>query len=233
MPAGYNEVVMAAGVRRIPLDRRVCVVRERRIDLRPERGAVVGPLVGLVVGVGLFVAVGLWANDLPTWALLAMVLPGLVVAPFSAMGLVYSLVGAAVVIEAEKQSVRFQQGLLGLGLGTAELVPFWKIDRFELEDFQAGDEEGRGLRPPVGIRGWEIVLVKGSGKRLWVAQVLTANAPDLVDEAFARAYEAAEAMAALTGRPLAVTAAVEEEVPGEREGEQPGEAPGRREPATG
>lgn len=224
---------MAAGVRRIPLDRRVCVIREGRIDLRPERGAVVGPLIGLVVGVGLFVAVGLLANDLPAWALLAMLLPGLIVAPFSAMGLVYSLVGAAVVIEAPKQSVRFQQGLLGLGLGTVELVPFWKIDRFELEDFETGDEGGRGPRPPVGIRGWEIVLVKGSGKRLWVAQVLTANAPDLVDEAFARAYEAAEAMASLTGRPLAVTAAVEEEAPGEREGEKPGEASGQREPAPG
>lgn len=224
---------MAAGVRRIPLDRRVCVVRQGRIDLRPERGAIVGPLVGLVVGVALFAAVALWANDLPAWALLAMLLPGLVIAPFSAMGLVYSLVGAAVVIEAAKQSVRFQQGLLGLGLGTAELVPFWKIDRFELEDFETGDEEAPGPRPPVGIRGWDIVLVKSSGKRLWVAQVLTANAPDLVDEAFARAYEAAQAMASLTGRPLVVTAAVEEEAPAEREGETPEEAPGRREPAAG
>lgn len=181
------------------------MVREGRIDLRPERSAIVGPIIGLTVGVGLFVAVGLLANRLPALLLFAMLLPGLIIAPFSAMGLVYSLVGASVVIEAAKQSVRFQQGLLGLGLGTAELVPFWKIDRFELEDFEDVDEVGG----PSGIRGWDIVLVKTSGKRLWVAQVLTASAPDLIDEGFSRALEAAEAMAGLTGRPLVVTAAVE------------------------
>lgn len=220
---------MTGNTRRIPLDRRVCVVRQGRIDLRPERSAIVGPLIGLAVGVGLFVAVGLLANRLPALLLFAMLLPGLVIAPFSAMGLVYSLAGASVVIEAAKGSVRFQQGLLGLGLGTAELVPFWKIERFELEDFE--DVSGGGT--PAGIRGWDIVLVKTSGKRLWVAQVLTAGAPDLIDEGFSRAREAAEAMAALTGRPLAITAAVEEapEPQGEAgaaEGSSPGPAEATR-----
>jgi hypothetical protein len=204
-------VPSGSAVRRIPLDRRVCVIREGRIDLRPERGAIVGPLIGLVIGAGLFVAIGLFANDLPALALMAMLIPGIIIAPFSAMGLVYSLVGASVVIEAAKQSVRFQQGLLGLGIGTAELVPFWKVDRFELEDFETGEESRAGPRTPVDIRGWDIILVKQSGKRLWVAQVLTASAPDLVDEAFARAHEAAEVMAAMTGHPLVITAALEEE----------------------
>jgi len=216
-------------VRRIPLDRRVCVVREGRIDLRPERSAVVGPIIGLAVGIGLFVTVALLANRLPALLLFAMLLPGLIIAPFSAMGLVYSLVGASVVIEAAKQSVRFQQGLLGLGLGTAELVPFWKIDRFELEDFE--DVAGGG---PGAIRGWDIVLVKTSGKRLWVAQVLTAGAPDLVDEGFSRAQEAAQAMAGLTGRPLVITAAVEEvPEPGAEAAAAEGGASGPAEAAQG
>ena len=34
--------------KRIPLDRRVLVVREHRIDLRPERAAVIFPLIGLL-----------------------------------------------------------------------------------------------------------------------------------------------------------------------------------------
>ena len=32
-------------IKRIPLDRRVLIVREQRIDLRPERGAVLFPLI--------------------------------------------------------------------------------------------------------------------------------------------------------------------------------------------
>ena len=45
---------MAAALKRIPLDRRVLVVREERIDLRPERGAVLFPLAGLLISSGLF-----------------------------------------------------------------------------------------------------------------------------------------------------------------------------------
>src|SRR3990172_4693252 len=38
---------MSTETKRIALDRRVCVVREGRIDVRPERGAILGPLLGL------------------------------------------------------------------------------------------------------------------------------------------------------------------------------------------
>ena len=103
---------------RIPLDRRVLVVREERIDLRPERAAVLFPLVGLLISFGLFAIVALFADDLSVTALALILMPGLLLAPFSAMGLVYSVIGASVVIETKKQSVRFQQGVLGLGIGT-------------------------------------------------------------------------------------------------------------------
>jgi len=89
---------MSEDVRRIPLDRRVCVVRQSRIDLRPERGALVWPLIGLAIGLALFAAVALFANDLSATALAAMLIPGVIIAPFSAMGLIYSIIGAAVVI---------------------------------------------------------------------------------------------------------------------------------------
>ncbi len=202
---------MTAEVKRIPLDRRVCVVREDRIDLRPERGAVIGPLLGLAVSIGLFVAIALFANDLPVGVLAAMLIPGVILAPFSAMGLVYSLIGAAVVVEKAKQSVRFQQGVLGLGLGTAELVPFWKVERIEVEDMQMGEVTPRGPPPPLDLRGWDVVLVKTSGKRLYIAQVLAANTPDLIDEGFGRALDAAEAIAGMAGRPMVITAATEDE----------------------
>jgi len=200
-----------ADSRRIALDRRVCVVAPGRIDVRPERGAILGPLIGLAVSVGLLVAVASFANSLPVEALAAMLIPGVIIAPFSAMGLVYSLIGAHVVIDARKQSARFQQGVMGLGLGTVELAPFWKIDRIELEDLDLGEVVPRGPPPPLDLRGWEIVLVKASGKRLSIGQVIAANTPDLIDEGFGRALDAAEAMAALVGKPMVITAAVEEE----------------------
>ncbi len=209
---------MPEALKRIALDRRVCVVREDRIDLRPERSALAIPLAGIAFSLGLFAAIALFAETLSTTALTLMLIPGVIVFPLSGMGLVYSLVGSHVVIEAKKQSVRFHQGLLGLGLGTVELVPFWKVDRIELEDFPLGEVGPRGPRPPLDLRAWDIVLVKVSGKRLSMGQVVAANVGDLIDEGFGRALDAAEAIAGFVGRPLVITAAVEApEPPGEGE----------------
>ncbi len=208
---------MAAASKRIALDRRVCVVREDRIDVRPERGALVGPLIGIAVSLGLFAAIALFASNLSTTVLALMLVPGVILFPLSGMGLVYSLVGAHMVIEAKKRSARFQQGVLGLGLGTVELAPFWKIDHIEVEDFPLGEVDPRGPPPPLDLRAWEVVLVKTSGKRLSIGQVVAANVGDLIDEGFGRAMDAAEAIAALVGKPVVVTAAVEEASP-EQEG---------------
>ncbi len=229
---------MSQEAKRIPLDRRVCVVRACRIDLRPERGAIVGPLIGLGIGASLFGAIVLFANGLPIVVLVLMLLAAVIIAPFSAMGLLYSLIGAAVVIETKKLSVRFQQGVLGLGLGTYELVPFWKIDRIEVADFPLGDVTPSGLRPPLDLRAWEIVLVKVSGKRLPIGQVISANNDDLIDEGFGRALDAAEAISSMVDKPMVITAAVEEqEATPESEAEAAAEGvpddAGHVEPASG
>lgn len=200
-----------AALKRIPLDRRVLVVREDRIDLRPERGAIIFPLIGLLISIALFAAVALFAESLSVTALALMLIPGLLIAPLSAMGLVYSVIGASVVVEAKKKSLRFQQGVLGLGIGTVELVPFWKISHFEIEDFPLGEAAIAGPRPPLDLRAWDIVLVKQSGKRLSIAQVISPNTPDLIDEAFGRALDAAEAIADMTGSRVEITAALEPE----------------------
>ena len=81
---------------------------------------------------------GSWAGQ--AIARLGILVPGqisLTLVLGAAMGLVYSVIGAAVVVEKAKESVRFQQGVLGLGIGTMELVPFWKIDlraRWKIEN---------------------------------------------------------------------------------------------------
>src|SRR6266851_6217258 len=202
---------MSEAVKRIPLDRRVLVVREQRIDLRPERGAVLFPLIGLAIALTLFGIVVLLANSLPAGLLLLILIPGLVLAPFSGMGLVYSMIGASVVVEKKKHSVRFQQGVLGLGIGTMELVPFWKIEHIAVEDFALGDMTPNGPPPILDLRAWDIVLVKKSGKRLSVGQVVAANSPDLIDEGFGRALDAAEAIATMSESTVVITAAVEPE----------------------
>ncbi len=201
---------MSSESARIPLDRRVCVVREGRIDVRPERGALAGPAVGLAIAVSLFVSVALFSSQLSAVVLAAMLVPGLILGPFSAMALVYSLVGAHVVIDARKQSAAFQQGVLGLGLGTTELVPFWKIERLEVQDLSLGDTAPKGPPPPLDLRAWDVVLIKTSGKVLSIGQVIAANTPDLIDEGFDRALDAAEAIGRLVEKPVVITAAVEE-----------------------
>lgn len=236
MEAGrYNECV-SEEVRRIPLDRRVIVVRPERIDLRPERGAVVFPLAGLLIGLSLFAGVVLFASDLSAAVLMLMLVPGIIIAPLSAMGLVYSIVGAAMVVEKKKQSVRFQQGVLGLGIGTMELVPFWKIDRIEVEDFDLGEVSLGTPRPPLDFRAWDIVLVKKSGKRISIGQTISGNSPDLIDEGFDRALDAAEAIAEMTGGELVITAEVEPQAePASEEAAEPAaeQAPGRRKATAG
>jgi len=202
------EDAMSTEVKRIPLDRRVCVVREGRIDIRPERAAVVGPLIGLIIAGILFALIVMFANSLSVYVLAPMLLGAVILAPFSAMGFVYSLIGAAVVIEKAKQSVRFHQGVLGLGLGTVELVPFWKVGHIEVEDWDMG-EVSIGPRAPFELRAWDIVLVKASGKRLPIAQVMAPANNDLIDEAWDRAIDAAEAIAAMVGKPVVITAEVE------------------------
>src|SRR5437870_13096776 len=115
-----------------------------------------------------------------------MLIAGLLLAPLSAMGVIYSIIGAAVVVERQKQSVRFQQGVLGLGLGTVELVPFWKNERIEVDDFALGDAPSHLPRPAFDLRAWDIVLVKTSGTRLHIGQVITANREDPHDQGFNR-----------------------------------------------
>lgn len=182
----------------IDLHRRVCVIDADRIDIRPARSAAVAPLIGFLIGVFAFVAVLFWLEELPF--LLALVLMGLaiVIVPFSGMGFVYSVYGANVVVDRRKQSVVWQQGFLGMGVGTEELAPFWKIERLELEETSRDRQEGG----PQDFAQYDITLVKVSGKRMPIGQVTVPRY--LAGEGLARAREAAEAVAQMVEKPLVV-----------------------------
>jgi hypothetical protein len=93
----------------------------------------------------------------------------LVLVPFSVIALVSAIGGADVVIDAKKGSATWQQGYLGMGIGTKELVPFAKIDHLEVT--VEGDQPDRWHEEVDDLRQFAIVLVKKSGKRLTCAQV--------------------------------------------------------------
>ena len=182
----------------IDLHRRVCVVTPDHIDIRPARSAAVLPLLGLLLGVFAAVAAVLWLQQLPFWLALLLLGSAILLVPFSGMGFVYSVYGANVIIDRQKQSAVWQQGLLGMGVGTEELVPFWKIERLEIEEISRERQAG-GTQD---FAQYEILLLKASGRRLSLGQVTVPRYA--AAEGLARARQVGEAVAALVDKPLRV-----------------------------
>src|SRR5690606_26876250 len=99
--------------------------------------------------------------------------------------------------ERKKGTCRWQQGFLGLGLGTRELVPFPRIDHIEVRgDFE--DELASGdLQDLVE---WDVNLVKDNERVLSVAS--STSARPLADEALERANALGAALAEMCGKPV-------------------------------
>jgi hypothetical protein len=194
-------------VEHVPLDRRICIIREDRIDIRPSRGAIIVPLFGALLSLVAFVIVGLTIDVLPVVVLALLLIPGVIVFPLSVMGLYYSLVGAHVIIDRRKSSATFQQGLVGLAVGTRELVPFGKVDCIAVEEVAWGEGESRPAVLPFELRAWDIVLVKTDGERLPLGMVVVPQEEELANEGLGRARRVAEAIGRLVGRPVQVEGA--------------------------
>lgn len=177
----------------------MAVISPDKIEIKHARSTIVLPLVGLLLCAGAIywmVEIG----GLPFWAMVAMLLFCMMVVPLSVMSLIGSIVGAEVVIDRQKQSATWQQGYLGMGIGTRELVPFWKIDRIEVT--VEGDQPDRWRDQPDSLRQFALVLVKESGKRLTMAHVPVA-APDQTD-GMDRVLAVGQAIGALTGVPISL-----------------------------
>ncbi len=118
-------------------------------------------------------ALGWWLIDrgftMPLWVLVSVLLFCMFLVPLSVMSLIASVVGADVIVDARKGSATWQQGYLGMGIGTKELVPFEKIDHLEVT--VEGAETDRWREQDDDLRQFALVLVKRSGKRLTIAQV--------------------------------------------------------------
>ena len=181
------------GRRELYLDRRVCSVTTERIDIHPARSIIFLPLTTLMLGLAVFPVIYFWAGSLSLEARLAVTLAALVVVPLSGLGLVYSIAGAHVVVDRAKRSAVLQQGYLGMGVGTQDVIPFWKIEHVQVQELTPHDYRGH----QDDFAQYEVVIVKVSGTRVPIGTVTVARAE--AKEGLARAKEVASLVAAMAG----------------------------------
>lgn len=187
-----------ARLRRIELHRKVAIVTPDVIEIRPSRRTLVPALIGFVSGLGAITLLGAGRHWLPLAVMAILLFYAVLAVPLSGLSFVYGLIGANVVISRPKQSATWQQGFSGMGIGTKDLVPFWKIAAIHVEE--AGTvtpSEGRRVEE---FAQWQVVLEKTSGKRLTIAGATAHRS--LSSEAQARATEVAALIAGLCGAPL-------------------------------
>ncbi|HWC30176.1 MAG TPA: hypothetical protein VG845_08855 [Dehalococcoidia bacterium] len=179
--------------REIYLDRRVVTVTPDRIDVHPARSIVFLPLLTLLLGLAAFPAIFLWGDSMSVELRLLITLAAIFVVPLSGIGLVYSIAGAHLVVERQKQSAVLQQGYLGMGVGTQELIPFWKIDRVNVRELTPHDYRGHHE----DFAQYEVSILKLSGKEITVGMVTVARAD--AKEGMARVREVASLIAEMSG----------------------------------
>ena len=116
--------------------------------------------------------------------------------PFSGMGFVYSVYGANVVVNKEKRTAVWQQGLFGMGVGTEELVPFEKIEQVEIEEIgESLDEQGNP-----DVAQYVVRLLKKSGRTLQFGQINVRG--DMLEDGLRRARLIGEAVSSMVEKPL-------------------------------
>ena len=177
------------------LHRSLALIGKDRVEIRSARSTVLLPLLGVALGGGAGALIAIEAGDLHFGLLVALLLFALIAFPISTMALVTAVMGADVVVDGRKGSATWQQGYLGMGVGTRELVPFAKIDHLAITI--EGDTPDRWREETDALRQFGLVLVKQSGKRLTLAQV-PVPAGDQTD-GMDRTLAVATAVANLTG----------------------------------
>jgi len=197
---GHVVTIRRDGKREVILHRSVARIGDAKIEIKSARSTVVLPIVGLVIS-GLAMAwIGVSAGAPPLWLLVVVLLALLFVVPMSVMGLVSAVAGADIIIDARKGSATWQQGYLGMRIGTKELVPFAKIERIEV--LVEGGEGDRWQGESDDLRQFALWLVKKSGKRLRIAQVPVPAYGQ--EDGMDRVLAVGQAIGQLTGAPVTI-----------------------------
>ena len=200
-PAAVPETVQdVLTPRNVYLHRRVVTIRPQRIEVRPPRSTIILPLIGVGLTAVLLTVMVLWTESLPFWLLPLLLLAGVVVLPLSGITLVYAIFGANIVADRKGQNVSIKQRFLGLGVGTTELVPFWKIREFLVEDVGRAVPHPDGEDPAHAIAQWDLTLIKKSGKQIRVGGLSIPR--DQEEDGLDLVMDVAEAFAALSGAPI-------------------------------
>ena len=182
------------------LHRRVVNITPQRIEVRPPRSAVIVPFVGVAVTAGLLALMGTSVDSFPFWLMGILLLIAVVLLPLSGISLVYALMGANIVADLGGQNVSMKQRFLGLGIGTNELIPFWKIRELLVEDDGREISRADGPIPAAEFAQWQLVLVKKSGARHVLGSVSSPRQHE--EEGLQQIFEFAEAFSALTAAPI-------------------------------
>jgi hypothetical protein len=209
-----SEAASSPSKRIVYLNRRVAFIEPERINVRPALAAALLPLTGFLSGIAAFVAIVVWLNSMPFWLVLLMLAYAVLAIPLAGIGFVYTIAGANVVFEKKKQSGVWQQGFLGMGVGTIELVPFWKIDEICIEETTGGR---RWQGQSEDLVQFEILLKKVSGKRLKVGDLIVAR--PMIREGLAEVREVAAAIAEMTNKPLVAPQVVRRRRDADEDGE--------------
>ena len=180
------------------LHRSLALISDNKIEIRSARSTVLIPAIGVVLASVAGALIAIQAGALPFWLLVGLLLFAILAFPISVMSLVTAIIGADIVVDGRKGSATWQQGYLGMGVGTRELVPFAKIERLEVTI--EGGEPDRWQEETDTLRQFALVLVKKSGKRLTLAQV-PVPADDQTD-GMDRTLAVGNAIAAVTGAEL-------------------------------
>ena len=182
------------GTERIALNRSYAVITPDQITIKPARMGLIGPAIQALLTAGAVWAIMNHINSLPLWLLMVLLVFIIISGPTAILGLVYNILGSAFLMERKKGTCRWQQGFLGLGLGTRELVPFPRIARIEVT---SNFEEELGSGDLQDVVHWQVWLVKDNGRTLAVASVSAAR--PLADIGLDRANALAEALAEMSG----------------------------------
>ena len=182
------------------LHRKVVNIAANRIEIRPPRSAVIVPLFGVALTAGLLALMGTSVDSIPFWLMGILLLFAVVLLPLSGISLVYALMGANTIADRGGQNVSMKQKFLGLGIGTNELIPFWKIRELLVEDEGREIARAGGPLPAEEIAQWQLVLVKKSGTRHVLGSVSTPRQHE--EEGLQQIFEVAEAFSALTDAPI-------------------------------
>lgn len=186
--------------RTLYLHRRVVKIRPERIEIRPPRSAVIMPALGVAVTAGLLALVGTSVDSLPFWSLPVILLVSVLLLPLAGVSLVYALLGAHIVASGPGANVSLKQRFLGLGIGSNELIPFWKIRELRIEDEGRAVSRADADLPTQEVAQWQLILVKKSGARHTLGGLTVPR--DQEEEGLDLIIEVAEAFAALSAAPI-------------------------------